>query len=90
MPRYLLLAMMCLGVSATAMAQDPPARIGNRQNGMSYQPDASVQGREERAGLASDRQQKATNRDVEQIDKDLLRQHGLDESNAPNISKDQR
>lgn len=81
-------ALLCL--PAVAMAQGaPPAQIGNRANGRDYQPTpAQVAPREKAAGvLPSPDKQKAVNGDLERMDKDLLRQEGLDTKSVPKLTQ---
>ncbi len=64
---------------------------GNRANGLNYQPTpAEVAPREQAAGVRpSSAQEAASNKDLERIDRDLLRSHGLSTSSVPKLSAGQ-
>jgi len=76
---------LCGGV---AIAQ--PA-TGNRANGMDYQPTpAQVIPREKAAGVRpTPGEEAASNRDLEQIDRNLLRGHGMSTSSVPKMNSTQ-
>ena len=84
-------ATFCLMGAAVAQSADGPAvprSIGNRANGFDYQPTPSeVIPREKAAGVrppASSQEQ--TDRDLEQMDRDLLRDEGVSTSSVPNLT----
>jgi len=84
-------ATFCLTGAAVAQSSDTsaiPRSIGNRANGFSYQPTPSeVIPREKAAGVRpSTTPQQETNRDLEKIDRDLLRDEGLGTSSVPNLT----
>lgn len=74
----------------SAMAQTPPAANGNRANGFSYQPTpGEVVPREKATGVQPPAaQQNQTNRDLERIDKNLMRDEGLSTKSVPKMSHD--
>ncbi len=63
-------------------------QTGNRANGRDYQPTpAEVQPRERAAGIQPPAPQQTRNdRDLERIDRELLREHGLSTSSVPAIA----
>jgi hypothetical protein len=82
-------ATVALGLATTAMAQNSvPTEIGNRANGLSYQPTPSeVLPREKAAGLLpSTTQRDATSQELERMDRDLLREEGLSTKSVPNLA----
>lgn len=84
-------ATFCLMGAAVAQTADGPAiprDIGNRANGFDYQPTPSeVVPREKAAGVRPSRMsQEETNRDLEQIDRNLLREEGASTSSVPNLA----
>lgn len=86
----IVVATICLaGVAVAQSANDSsvPRVIGNRANGFSYQPTPSeVVPREEAAGLRPPGlTQEQTNRELEKIDRDLLREEGASTSSVPNL-----
>jgi hypothetical protein len=91
--RIVVLAMMCAvctadpSIARTVQDASVPHEIGNRAHGFSYQPTPDeVRPREAAAGLrqSSDRQQ-ATDRALQQIDRDLLRDEGLAPRTLPSF-----
>jgi hypothetical protein len=85
-----VIAALCL--TTTAMAQNsPPSEIGNRANGFDYQPTPrEIVPREKASGLLPPTaQQDATGRDLERMDRDLLRDEGLSTRSVPKLSTDQ-
>ena len=87
-PLLAVLAALCS--TTVAIAQGPPATIGNRANGFSYQPrPGEVVPRERAAGVQPPAaQQKQTNRDLERTDRKLLRDEGLGTKSVPRITND--
>ena len=80
-----MVPMVAFVVTASAVAQTrgagtPPAEIGNRSNGLSYQPTPNeVDGREAAKGIRPPAaEQRATDRRLEKTDKQLLREEGLE------------
>jgi hypothetical protein len=85
------IATICLTGAASAQSSNEssvPRVIGNRANGFSYQPTPSeVVPREEAEGLRPSRMsQEQVNRELEKIDRDLLREEGASTSSVPNLS----
>jgi hypothetical protein len=81
------------GVFGSAMAQGQgdsgiPHSIGNRANGFSYQPTpGEVVSKEKAAGLRpSDSSQQATDKDLDKIDRDLLKDEGMSTSSVPKLA----
>jgi hypothetical protein len=79
-------------VTGTAMGQvqgngPPPSAIGNHANGFDYQPTpGEIVPREKAAGIRPPAaQQRATDQELEQLDKDLLREEGLSTKSVPKI-----
>lgn len=96
MRMYVMAVIAAFSMTAPAIAQPAanrsiPAEIGNRANGYDYQPTPSeVRPREESAGIRPPvAQQKATDRDLEQMDKALLREQGLSTSSVPKMTTGQ-
>ena len=82
-------ATAALGLATAAIAQNSvPTEIGNRANGLSYQPTPSeVLPREKAAGLLqSPAQRDATSQELERMDKELLREEGLSTKSVPNLA----
>jgi hypothetical protein len=91
MHKHLVVAIAALSLTSTAMAQNaPPSEIGNRAHGFDYQPTPNeVVPREKASGiLPPTAQRDAANRDLEHIDKDLLRDEGLSTRSVPSLSTD--
>jgi len=84
-PLGIPLGLVGVASAQTAAPDTIPERIGNRANGFSYQPTPNeVVPRERAAGLRPPvAAQAATNRDLETIDRDLLRQEGDGSSSIP-------
>ena len=87
-----MVPMVAFVVTASAVAQTrgagtPPAEIGNRSNGLSYQPTPNeVDGREAAKGIRPPAaEQRATDRRLEETDKQLLREEGLGTGSVPAI-----
>jgi len=83
-------------IITAAMAQNSggssvPLEEGNRANGFDYQPTPSeVVPREKAAGiLPPAAQQKATDKTLEQLDKNLLRDEGLSTKSVPKMTTGQ-
>ncbi len=97
MPRYVIAMIAAICLTSPAVAQAPsngsaaPPAIGNRANGRDYQPTpAEVIPREKAAGALPDAtREKAENRDLEQIDKDVLRQEGQSTQSVPKLTNRQ-
>ena len=88
----MIAAMATVGLAPVAMAQGSvPAEIGNRANGLNYQPTPGEVGpREKAAGLLPPTsQQRATNQELEQLDRDLLRDEGLSTKSVPDLTTGQ-
>ncbi len=88
-----MIAMFSLG--GTVMARNPdgngiPREIGNRANGRSYQPTpAEVEPREKAADIRPSAQQEhADDRELQHLDKKLLRSEGLSTKSVPEITND--
>jgi hypothetical protein len=79
------------GVIQSANAESFPCEIGNRANGFSYQPTPREVGpREASLGLLPSRaQQASTDRDLEQLDRSLMREEGLSTASIPNFTSSQ-
>lgn len=85
-PRVVLWSSIAMMFGALpALAQTPPARIGNVYDGTAHQPTAAVQGAEQQAGVAPAPQvQQKENDTVSQIDKELLgKKDNLSNPQAP-------
>jgi hypothetical protein len=65
----------------------PPKEIGNRENGYDYQPTPSEIGpREKAAGIVpSAAQNRAENKELDRLDKDLLQSEGLSTNSVPKL-----
>lgn len=72
----------------TAGGNSAPAEIGNRANGRDYQPTPQeVAPREKAAGIQPPAaQERADSRDLDRIDRNLLRSEGLSTKSAPNTA----
>jgi hypothetical protein len=84
-------ATFCLMGAAVAQSVDGlaiPRSIGNHANGFDYQPTPSeVIPREKAAGVRpSATSEENTNRELEELDRDLLRKEGLSTSSVPNMT----
>lgn len=93
---HLATMIAALLVAGTAMAQSPggssvPREIGNRANGFDYQPTPGEVGpREKSAGVQLPAAQRnATDQELEQMDKNLLREQGLSTKSVPNMATGQ-
>lgn len=91
--RIVVLAMICAvcitdpSVARSSRDASIPHEIGNRAHGFSYQPTpGEVRPREAAAGLRPSLSQEAgTNRQLQQIDRDLLRDEGLPPRTVPSF-----
>lgn len=87
------MTVLCATTPALAQgtASTPPAAIGNRANGLSYQPTPSeVVPRERAAGIQPNGDNEAAkDRDLERIDKDALRSVGQSTESVPKMTKGQ-
>jgi hypothetical protein len=85
-----VVATFCLMTAAIAQ-NSPPSQIGNRAHGFDYQPTPrEVVPREKATGILPPAdQQEATNRDLERMDRDLLRDEGLSTRSVPKLSAGQ-
>jgi hypothetical protein len=88
-----IVAAALFSLSGPAVAQNEnapgiPRDIGNRANGFSYQPTPSeVVPREEAAGVRpSGASEEQTNRELEKMDRDLLREEGAGTASVPNLA----
>lgn len=87
--RHVLVPLAALVLIGTAHAQtplnSPPAAIGNRANGLSYQPTPSqVAPRERAAGVGPSAQQlQKENNDLSRLDAQSLKAEGLNPKSAP-------
>jgi hypothetical protein len=84
-------ATFCLMGAAVAQGVDGPAiprSIGNHANGFNYQPTPrEVIPREKATGVRpSAISQENTNRELEKMDRDLLRKEGLSTSSVPDMT----
>jgi hypothetical protein len=85
----LIIAIIAFALAGSAVAQTgdntPPARIGNRANGLSYQPTpGQVAPREQAAGIApTAEQQKQTNNELFRMDAQSLKAEGLSTNSVP-------
>lgn len=89
---HLTAAAVACCMTATAVAQNPPPPvIGNRANGKDYQPTPSVViPREKATGvLPPPSQEKATDQELERIDKTLLREQGMSTKSVPDLTRGQ-
>jgi hypothetical protein len=79
-----------MGAAAAQTAGDGsvPRSIGNRANGFDYQPtQGEVVQREQAAGVRpSSASQQATDQELENIDRNLLREEGLSTSSVPKMT----
>jgi hypothetical protein len=85
------IATLCLmGAAAAQTASDGsiPRRIGNRANGLSYQPTPrEVVSKEKAAGVRpSTASQQATDQELADIDRRLLLEEGLSTSSVPRLT----
>lgn len=78
-------------IAQNAGAPSVPLEEGNRANGFDYQPTPSEVAPREKAAdiLPPAAQQKATDRTLEQMDKNLLRDEGLNTKSVPNAATGQ-
>jgi hypothetical protein len=91
--RIIVLAMICVICDADPSIARPiqdasvPQEIGNRAHGFSYQPTpGEVRPREAAAGVRpSSVWQEATDRTLQQLDRDLLRDEGLPPRTVPSF-----
>ncbi len=76
------------GLVLSAQSGFAQSETGNRANGRDYQPTpAEVQPRERAAGIqAPAPQQQRNDKDLERIDRELLRDHGMSTSSVPAIA----
>lgn len=94
--RTISIAMIAaFSLAGTAMAQNTdggtiPREIGNRANGKSYQPTpAEVEPREKAADIRpSAEQERANNKELRHIDRNLLQSEGLSTKSVPNMTND--
>ena len=96
MRKFLSTTIAMFSLVAVAAAQNAdhnprPLVNGNRANGLNYQPTPQqVAPREKAAGIQPPAAgQQAANRDLERMDKDLMRKEGLGTDNVPKMTKDQ-
>ncbi|HEX3574847.1 MAG TPA: hypothetical protein VHU42_09625 [Rhodopila sp.] len=89
-----VIAMLC--AAGPALAQGPtggsvPAEIGNRANGLDYQPTQSeVVPREKASGIEPPiSRERAANADLIRMDKDLLLSEGIGTDSVPKLSNSQ-
>ena len=89
MRAQLLAMLLALGISTAATAENPPnsipADIGNRANGRDYQPTPKeVSPREKAEGVEqSPSSHRATNQELWELDKNLLKTEGLSTKSVP-------
>jgi hypothetical protein len=96
MRKYVLAVIAILCLAGPAMAQGAgggsvPTEIGNRANGLDYQPTPSeVIPREKAAGIEpSVARERAANEDLARIDKDLLLSEGISTESVPKLTNGQ-
>ena len=84
---FAVMALAVAGGSAVAQTKDSsvPSQIGNRANGLSYQPTPGQVGpREQAAGVAPRaQQQQRTNDDLFRMDAQSLKSEGLSPNSVP-------